>query len=87
MLEKSKGKFELHVVGISTSPIIKNHPPGLATSLSSENQMKDIANLSKYSNSYLQIAGYHSYIGTMDDGGRMFKEIIQFAYNNQQNNS
>ena len=87
LLIENKEKFKLHVVGILTSPIAKRRiPPGFATNPVSENQMKNISNnLSNYSNSYLQVAGHHTILGQTIDEGRMFKEILEFAYKNREN--
>ena len=80
LLEKSKGKQLLHVVGFFSFNF--GFYSGFATNKICENQMKDIANLSKYSNSYLRIIAESHTSMSLHNGDQIFNQILQFAYNN-----
>jgi hypothetical protein len=89
-LEKNKGKLQLHAVGISTPPnfVLASGgfaaSNGFATTPACQEQIRNLANLSKYSNSYLQLDGCHTYMSTSPNGAQMFHEILDFAYTNRE---
>ena len=86
LLEKTKGN-QLHVVGIFSPFLFKSSSFGLtasgfATNEICENQMKDIANTSKYSNSYLRITAESHTCISEDNGDQIFSQILKFSYDN-----
>ena len=78
LLEKSKMKFKLHVIGIYSYS--SKNDLGFATNEICENQIKDTANLSKYSNSYLRIIAESHTSMSLHNGDQIFNQILQFAY-------